>query len=260
MIQLTIREIHRIANRYIGVNHGYLGDFTYRTHGQFYPTYCDLDIDPYKYNGTTRERFIKILKSQPPYNQVKILRGILERFPLEAPDAPDTRTLTEQNKIIELINRLESYALVTNPSLQIRAKVVAQAIEDAEILLRDGRTVSVVDRVHTALYGYLRGIYSQANIDFRTDDSITRLLKNLRQHPAFQTNAPHNKGLEKILNAFSTVLHELNILRNHSSLAHPNETLLDDNEARLAINATWTILHYLDAKLSEYHSEVSHNM
>lgn len=44
----------KIVNRYIGVRDGYLGDFTYRTHAEFYPEYCGLDIDPATYPGTTR--------------------------------------------------------------------------------------------------------------------------------------------------------------------------------------------------------------
>ena len=50
----------KVVNRYIGVAGGYIGDFSYRTHAEFYPEYCDLAIDPNNYAGTTRERFIEI--------------------------------------------------------------------------------------------------------------------------------------------------------------------------------------------------------
>ena len=56
-MSLTPQEVMKIVNRYIGVAGGYLGDFSYRTHAEFYPEYCDLDIDPNNYAGTTRERF-----------------------------------------------------------------------------------------------------------------------------------------------------------------------------------------------------------
>jgi hypothetical protein len=68
---LSNKEIIRIVNRYIGVEGGYLGDFSYRTHADFYPEYCDLDTDPYRYEGTTRERFIAILSSLPAHDQAK---------------------------------------------------------------------------------------------------------------------------------------------------------------------------------------------
>ena len=56
--------------------------------------------------------------------------------------------------------------------------------------------------------------------------------------------------MNKILRAFGAVLDALNTLRNRSSLAHPTESLVGDDEAMLAINAARTILHYLDAKLA----------
>ena len=79
---LTNAEIMKVVNRYIGVSGGYLGDFSYRTHAEFYPEYCELDIDPYQYEGTTRERFIAVLKGSPPNVQAQILRGVIERFPV----------------------------------------------------------------------------------------------------------------------------------------------------------------------------------
>jgi hypothetical protein len=43
---MTNQEILRPINRYIGVsNDGYLGDFTYQTHEEFYPEFCGLDIN-----------------------------------------------------------------------------------------------------------------------------------------------------------------------------------------------------------------------
>lgn len=65
-MSLTNREITIIVNRYIGVEGGYLGDFSYRTHADFYPEYCDLNIDPNEYEGTTRQRFITILSTETP--------------------------------------------------------------------------------------------------------------------------------------------------------------------------------------------------
>jgi hypothetical protein len=72
MAGLTRPEIYTVVNRYIGVKDGYLGDFSYRTHTDFYPLFCDLDIDPNQYEGTTRERFIEILSKSTPEVQAAI--------------------------------------------------------------------------------------------------------------------------------------------------------------------------------------------
>ena len=54
MAGMTKFEIKRLVNQYIGVAGGYLGDFSYRSHADFYSEYCELDIDPNEYHGTTR--------------------------------------------------------------------------------------------------------------------------------------------------------------------------------------------------------------
>jgi hypothetical protein len=80
---LTRPEITRIVNRYIGVSGGYLGDFSYGSHSDFYPEYCDLDLNPFEYltEGTTGERFIRVLEQSAPYVQAKIIRDVLEKYP-----------------------------------------------------------------------------------------------------------------------------------------------------------------------------------
>jgi hypothetical protein len=42
----------------------------------------------------------------------------------------------------------------------------------------------------------------------------------------------------------------LNPARNHGSLAHANDALLDKDEAMLVINAARTLFQYLDSKFS----------
>jgi hypothetical protein len=105
---LTKPEIYIITNSYIGVNAGYLGDFSYSTHDEFYPYFCDLDICPSSIEGTTRTRFINILENSDASTQAKILKGVLKKYPLEYfPE--EFRAIKQRTffKIEELINRLE---------------------------------------------------------------------------------------------------------------------------------------------------------
>ncbi len=75
-------EIHWIVSHYIGVSGGYLGDFSYASHREFYAGYCDLNIDPEDYNGTTRQRFLGLLSSANPRVQAAIVLGVARRFPV----------------------------------------------------------------------------------------------------------------------------------------------------------------------------------
>jgi hypothetical protein len=120
---LSSREIIRIVNRYIGVESGYLGDFSYRTHSEFYPEYCDLDLDPFDYlaEGTTRERFIAVLKQSPPHVQAKIVRAVIEKYPV---GSSDLRTEAARDELLAMAERLERGGMVAAAAPALTSDVV----------------------------------------------------------------------------------------------------------------------------------------
>ena len=248
MAGLSNIEITKIVNRYIGVTGGYLGDFSYRTHTDFYPEYCNLDINPSNYEGTTRERFIHILKISPPNVQAKIVRGVLERFPV---NANTTRTQELFDELLEIAKRLEGVSPIASPEPKITSAIVERAITDVETLLNTNGAISGVDRIHTALHGYLQAVCDAQSITYQKDDGMTKLFKLLRQnHPALQNLGARSQDIERVFQSFASILDALNPIRNNASVAHPNNDLLAKDEAMLVINAARTILHYLDSKFS----------
>jgi hypothetical protein len=249
MSRLSPAEISRVVNRYVGVSKGYLGDFVYRTHADFYPDYCDLDINPNNYEGTTRERFIEILRTAEPAVQARILRGLLQKFPLS--EGPSSRNQQLYDEILSIIARLEESASVSSPILKVTSVVVERAILDAETLLQTNGATSGVDRVHTALHGYLMAVCTNSGITFSGDATINALFKLLRaHHPAFRDLGHRSQDIIRVLQASATIMDALNPVRNMASVAHPNEELLDKSEALLIINVSRSLLHYLDSKLS----------
>lgn len=252
MSALTKGEVMKVVNRYVGVSGGFLGDFSYRTHEEFYPEFCDLDIDPNKHQGTTRERFIAVLVSARPRDQAKILRGVLKRFPVGGQPAPDTRTEEQRNSLLQLIARLEGASPVESHTPQDASEIVERAISDAETLLRTSGASSGVDRVHTALHGYLQDVCRAASIDCPDDASLAVLLKAIRNgHPAFKNDAIRRQDISTVLQSMGSVAHALDPLRNNASPAHPNP-LLEEPEAMLVMNAARTVLHYIDARRRLY--------
>ena len=249
MAGLSRGDVMRLVNRYVGVSGGYLGDFSYRTHSEFYTEYCDLDVNPDELSGTTRERFIHILSSADPRTQARIVRGILLRFPVG--QGPATRTRQLHDEFSEIARRLESASPVPSPAPKVTSRVVEEAIADAETLIMTRGATSGVDRLHTALHGYLLAQCDEAGISHGADPSLTELYKLLRdQHPKLQPGGPRAEDVKKVLKTLSAILDVLNPLRNQASLAHPNKDLLGPAEAMLVVNVTRTVLHYLDAKLS----------
>jgi hypothetical protein len=247
--RLRQSEIQKLVYKYIGVNEGYLGDFSYRTHHEFYIE-LDLDINPYKYDGTTRQRFIKILSESTADVQARILEGILKRYPV---NSSELRSQERYDEICGWIGRLRGASPVEPPSLRITSQVVERALSDAEQLLQSTGPISAVDRVHTAIHGYVSFVCEKSGFQKGSDQSLTELFKFLREeHPAFRELGHHKREIIRVLRAISTILDSLNTLRNRASIAHPNERLLEEPEAMLIINSARTILHYIDKKLHLY--------
>lgn len=140
------------------------------------------------------------------------------------------------------------------PEPTITSATVRRALEDAELLLAQGRATSAVDRAHTALHGYLTERARRLAIDVGASGSArlssAALYKRIRQaHPAFQVGI-HAEHAGIVGQTFANVVDRMDTLRNNASVAHPNDELLDEPEAQLVITAVWAILRYLDARLT----------
>lgn len=148
------------------------------------------------------------------------------------------------------ISTEEGPAAVENPNLAISTDIVERALKDAEQLISSTGATSGVDRVHTALHGFLKAVCDEKQISYQSDASITKLFKIVReQHPAFASAGPRSEEIQRVVNGFASTIDALNTIRNLASPAHPNATLLEEPEAMLMINAVRTILHYLNAKI-----------
>jgi hypothetical protein len=250
---LTRQEIYKITNSYIGVNSGYLGDFSYRTHEEFYPYFCDLNIVPSAYEGTTRVRFLSILENADAVTQSKILKGVLKKYPVEF--FPEAERQTKQqmaDEIVSLIKRLETGQIVILEQLVVTNETVERAIQDIKVLLETNGATSSVDRIHTALHGYLKEVCKQEGIALTNDENLTQVFKKLKaSHPKLQLGGPRQSDIDQIINSFSSTLDKLNPIRNKASLSHPNEELLEEDEAMFVVNSAQTVLNYLNRKFKK---------
>ena len=168
------------------------------------------------------------------------------------PDYPSRRThigtlLREAQD--ELDGLIDPPAVVIS-SIGASKGVVQAALADAEVLIREGRYTTVVDRLHTAIHGHLRWICENYGISItESDPSATRLMRLIReQHPKFAKTATLDEDMKRIFMGMGNILESLNSVRNNASPAHPIDKLLDEPEARLAVNVAQTILTYVDDK------------
>lgn len=141
-------------------------------------------------------------------------------------------------------------AHVVSPAKTLSApEVVERALKDADHLLHTSGPVSCVDRLHTALHGYLRDVCGKAGLALSADASLTMLFKLLRtEHPSFKSLGPQDQEMGRVLASQASTVDALNTLRNRASVAHPNEALLGEPEAMLMVNITRSLFHYIEAK------------
>jgi len=148
------------------------------------------------------------------------------------------------------LNLDENVADVSDPGLVITSDIVEEALRQAETLIGTHGAPSGLDRVHTAFHAYLESACKNADIEVKPDAGITDLFARLRdQHPALAIADPEDKTrMDQILRGMARIVDALDLIRNRKTLAHPNP-LLDEPEARLAINLMRTMLQYLDQRL-----------
>ncbi|MCB6182493.1 abortive infection family protein [Leeia sp. TBRC 13508] len=158
-------------------------------------------------------------------------------------DAPDL--------LFELGANVDHVPTVLTKSL-LATEVVERALADADSLLKTSGPISCVDRLHTALHGYIRALCTEAGIPDLEGASITTLFKKLRSsHLSFQHLGTRDNEIVRILNGFGTVIDAINTIRNNATVAHPNDSLLSEAEATLAINVIRTLFHYISAKVDQ---------
>ncbi|WP_425216001.1 hypothetical protein [Tumidithrix helvetica] len=76
----------------------------------FYQEECDIALNPWlieEIGKTSHERFFSILLISPSARKAKIIRGVLKRFPPDAPSQPKTRTKELYDELLSIAERLE---------------------------------------------------------------------------------------------------------------------------------------------------------
>lgn len=139
---------------------------------------------------------------------------------------------------------------ISRPGLGVTSSTVERALDDFQALIRsNGGAVSGVDRIHTALHAYLDVICEDAGLSPSEDAGVTGLFKLIRRrHPKLQAHPPGAEA-DRLFGGVAQIIDSLNPIRNHQSMAHPNQGLLEEPEAMLVADAVYSLLRYLDRKL-----------
>lgn len=190
---------------------------------------------------------LKIEKTIPVWRMKYPKTGMFLSSPQVNPELSPLHILLQE--LIKAKGGSEDVSSVSVPELRITGSTINQAINDARTLINTQGPTSAIDRVHTVLHGYLKQVCKDANITHDDDATINQLVNLLKtSHPALATK---NENTDQILKSLGNVLDKLNPVRNNSSLAHPNQTLLEQDEAMFVINTVNTVLSYLNSKFTK---------
>lgn len=191
-----------------------------------------------------------VLEAAVPLEQYDMLRSLSrEERRAFRHIAEAAREIGTYVRFITVKPSFDQPIMVKAPRLTFTSDVVEHALADAERLLSTRSATSGVDRVHTALHGHVRLLCHEAGLTVESDASLPALFKTLRdRHPTYNAGGPRSEDVTKVLRSLGAILDALGTLRNNATVAHPNDALLSEPEARLAVNCARTILRYLDDK------------
>lgn len=118
------------------------------------------------------------------------------------------------------------------------------AIADANNFITNGNYTSALDRIHTFFMGYVRENLQKKGIEYTESETLNQLFKKM--YTFYESNASLDKKITTILKSLTGAVYSINELRNKNSLSHPNENIVNDRDAKLAIEAVRIIVNYLE--------------
>lgn len=244
---LSSGAIQFVVKEWIGVADGCLGDFSYRTHEEFYPQFCGIDdIRPNDWPGTTRARFVAILEEQPPHRQRRILEGVLLRCP---PDNDGFRTDEKRQRIEKWIHELAQSGVHVGDHERPLPEIAQAALDAIRLDRQSGHPERGVDRAVTALQACLHTLRDEGGWTDRERATLGESFSNLREHHDAFRAKPGEEAFTKLLRRIGNAIDALNDLRNKRSLAHANPTL-DSIDARFALDCAEALIQYIWSRAS----------
>lgn len=198
------------------------------------------------YTYTTWNTYRAILHIQVPLTRIDVFEKYKKEILGEASQIfgkQDDYYLTDLN-IDVLVEKYETFdfsVLGLNKTLRL-------SIGDASTLIAQGRYSSSVDRVHTALHGYLRIRLEELDIKYEESDMMPKLFNLLYKKWEEVGNGDINDMMLKALRSASATIDSLNDIRNRYSLAHPNDEIVSEAEAKLILGLMESICNYIEKR------------
>lgn len=141
---------------------------------------------------------------------------------------------------------VEHYEIIDFSEISL-TQVISKAVNDAELLMQQGKYDSAFDRVHTAFHGYLRKVLDNRNVTYEESDTLNQLYNKLHSDICNKINpGPMADLIKTTLRSGSGIISSMNDMRNRHSLSHPNTELISNREAKFVIQLIKTMSNYIN--------------
>lgn len=239
----------------LGMDSGYVLDFSNRTFAEFIAESIGIDIyaGPFSGLGGSKAKHLRCFFEKASDYQVGRLladlvthaRKILEDEFYKKPTEVDLKRLA---RCYTIAMRLQGAQPVENlealrpndeadKDFAVLAKVTREGIQKHE-------PGPVLDRLHTFCVKYFRTICQNREITFDRNDNLGNLVGKYVRYLE-QTDLIEAKITIQILKSSISTFSDFNYIRNNKSLAHDNQTL-NDQEAMLLFNAVANTIRFVE--------------
>ncbi|TVO96283.1 abortive infection family protein [Shewanella algae] len=241
------RQEKRKLEKALGMESGYVLDFSNRTFGDFIQEHTGIDIyDPkYDYNsGSKANRMRAFWDLESNYTVAVLFEALINEWE-DWVSPKDPQYPTED--FLKITQRLK----VSTPVPDIGSVVPNSDDKDFETLAKEVREsidrnepVAGLDRLHTFLVKYFRVLCDKHGIPNEKKNPLHGLVgqyvKHLRNNDLIQSEMA-----EKILRSSISNLEAFNYVRNNQSLAHDNQ-FINHAEAVLIFGHVTSSIRFIE--------------
>jgi hypothetical protein len=257
MAKLNFQE-KRILEYLLGMRTGYVLDLSNQNFAQLIQdaTGIDLYTKAYEIYGPSKANRLRTLWTKEDSHTVaKALDALLqweERYPetYRSPPVNDK----DRADCLAIIKRLRtSNEVDTLPILNVgnTHATFTRVRDEVKRYIDEGRFESGIDRLHTFVTQYLRLLIQKRSGTIPAENVPLHSLMGLYTKLQQSAGSPTEMTLRILRSSIST-LEAFNPIRNDQSLAHPNETVIGQNEARLIFAHVIALVGFIE----EYERQV----
>lgn len=145
---------------------------------------------------------------------------------------------TQIEEVINDINQWEDYSIKSKTTDENINSLIAN-INDS---INKGEPVFALDRLHTLMNNYVKGLCLRHDINFEDKDKLDSIFK---QYVKFITKYIDSQMTITILKSSISLFSQFNQVRNNYSFAHDND-ILNDAESKLIFKQIVNIKEFID--------------